>query len=650
MRKITLMLSLLAFVSFAFAQVSGTYRATSDINKQVVTSQAVKAPGDILWEVTFDEATPAWTFGQVSGTKTWNVTDTTPDYGYTNANYQGGTVPVPPLWLYMGWQYVHDWSDSGAKFAWVDGISDLLGAGGNAMQVCNTYIQFDGIDMTGISAPKLSFYQDYKGFNGDHCYIDFSTNGGTSWETLEINQGVAGNAYAEPVFEVFVGDYIGNQGNVSIRFRWETTGTTISGYGYGWQIDDVRIIENALNDLKLVDARMNFFEYIDYTVAGQGDYFHSSSHYGMIPNEEFFSEFANMWFNGMFENKGMNSVAPEFNVIVLNPQDEEIFNETVTATADYATGEVDTLDMIEVDFTLPGGFTSGRYTVIYSINVTGVEDANPADNTDTTYFYVSDTTFARDLGNMTSTTGPCTWLDGNMDGEMIATNYLFLYNTEVVAMDIYIGSQTTAGTQIIGHVMEYSEADETWVDISATPLYEIQENVLGSWISLSFADPILIDLAGEDGKSIKAAIEFYYGSEDNKIWIGVDPTVKDSFWGVTWFLLSGSNANAWYSFTNWANGGLGVRLLTNDADLTAVEPVANNNVSIYPNPSNGMINIDNIDGASVEVMNVLGQIVESINIASTHNTIDMSSYATGTYVVRIVNGSNVSTYKVNITK
>jgi len=63
-----------------------------------------------------------------------------------------------------------------------------------------------------------------------------------------------------------------------------------------------------------------------------------------------------------------------------------------------------------------------------------------------------------------------------------------------------------------------------------------------------------------------------------------------------------------------------------------------------------MINIDNIDGASVEVMNVLGQIVESINIASTHNTIDMSSYATGTYVVRIVNGSNVSTYKVNITK
>jgi len=83
-----------------------------------------------------------------------------------------------------------------------------------------------------------------------------------------------------------------------------------------------------------------------------------------------------------------------------------------------------------------------------------------------------------------------------MDGEMIATNYLFLYNTEVVAMDIYIGSQTTAGTQIIGHVMEYSEADETWVDISATPLYEIQENVLGSWISLSFADPILIDLGG----------------------------------------------------------------------------------------------------------------------------------------------------------
>ncbi|HOY40190.1 MAG TPA: T9SS type A sorting domain-containing protein, partial [Bacteroidales bacterium] len=242
------------------------------------------------------------------------------------------------------------------------------------------------------------------------------------------------------------------------------------------------------------------------------------------------------------------------------------------------------------------------------------------------------------------------WIDGNRDGEMIATNYTFLYNTNITSMDIYIGSQTTAGTQIIGHVMEYNDADETWVDISATALYEIQENVLGSWVNLTFTDPVAIDLAGEDGKSVKAAIEFYYGSTSNKVWIGVDPTVKDSFWGVSWFLVTGSSANTWYSFTNWANGGLGVRLLTDDADLTSVTPVATDNTTIYPNPSNGIINIDNIEGASVEVMNVLGQTVESIEIASAHNTIDMSSYAAGTYVVRIVNGANVTTHKVNITK
>jgi len=563
MKQLFTIFAFILCVQLLLAQQPGDLKITDEV-KHITSIKSAKAAGDILWEVTFDEASPVWTFGQITGTKTWNVTDTTPNWGYTNPNYQGGSVPVPPLWLYMGWNYVHEYSISGANFAWVDGISDLLGAGGNTPQICNTYIQFDGIDLTGVTAPKLSFYQDYKGFNGDHCYIDFSINGGSSWQTLEINQEITGNAYAAPLFELFVGSYIANQSNVSIRLRWETTGTTTSGYGYGWQVDDIRIVENALNDVKLVDARMNFFEYVDYTVAGQEPYFHSSSHYGMIPNEQFSSEFANMWFNGIFKNNGMNSATPSFNVKVLNPQNEEIFNETVTATNNYTTSQIDTLDLIEVDFSLPTGFTSGRYTIIYNIYVTGIEDTNPIDNTDTTYFYVSDNVFARDLGNMTSKTGPCTWLDGNLDGEMIGTNYLFLYNTEVISMDVFIGAQTTPGTEIVGHVMEYNEADGTWFDISTTPLFEIQQNDIGSWVTLTLADPAVIDLAGENGKSIKAAIEFYYGSEDNEIWIGVDPTVKDSYWGVSWYLLSGSSANGWYTFSNWANGGLGIRLLTDD--------------------------------------------------------------------------------------
>jgi len=650
MRKVTLILSMVALASFAMAQVQGVYAPIKEQNKQTLQKKATKAEGDVIWSVSFEESPAVWTMGHDQGTKEWFVADTTPNYGFTSANYQGGTVPVPPLWIYMGWRYVHDYSESGAMFAGVDGISDLLGVGGNTPQICNTWIQFDGLDLTGVMAPKLSFYQNYKALNAAYSYIDFSTDGGTTWTAVEINENVEGNSYGDMLFEKFVGEYIANQPNVSMRFRWQTTTAAIGGYGYGWELDDIAIVENPQNDLKLVGAVMNFFQYIDYTTAGQEGYFHYSSHYGMIPNEQFASDFAIMLFNGMVENKGMNAVAPIFKVSVLDPTDVVIYEEEVTSTVDYTTGMVDTLDLIEVEFAMPDGFTSGRYTVAYEVYADGVEDYNIDDNVDTTYFYVSDTVFARDLDNMTSYTSPSTWLDGGADGEMMGTPYMFLYDTEIINMQVFINENTTPGTAIIGHAMQYNSDEQTWEDISTTALYDIEENVLGSWVNLSFTDPVMVTLDGEDAKEILLAIEFYYGGEDNDIWIGYDPRVTVSAYSCLWYMLSGSTALSWRAFGNWTRGGLGIRAITPDADLNSVPTTEAGVISIYPNPSTGLVNINNVEGASVQVLNIMGQTVASINNASVNNVIDMSTFANGTYIVRVVNGNNVTTQKINIAK
>ena len=75
-----------------------------------------------------------------------------------------------------------------------------------------------------------------------------------------------------------------------------------------------------------------------------------------------------------------------------------------------------------------------------------------------------------------------------------------------------------------------------------------------------------------------------------------------------------------------------------------------NNVTIYPVPSTGLVNIiiDNIkdQGTKIVVQNILGEMIYSIENAETENTIDMSEMNTGTYFARIIRGDNIITKKI----
>ncbi len=66
-----------------------------------------------------------------------------------------------------------------------------------------------------------------------------------------------------------------------------------------------------------------------------------------------------------------------------------------------------------------------------------------------------------------------------------------------------------------------------------------------------------------------------------------------------------------------------------------------NNISIYPNPATDIVNIKGNDIQSVEVYNVLGQIIEVIDNIDVNNlTINTSNYSNGTYLIKITTNSN----------
>ena len=86
--------------------------------------------------------------------------------------------------------------------------------------------------------------------------------------------------------------------------------------------------------------------------------------------------------------------------------------------------------------------------------------------------------------------------------------------------------------------------------------------------------------------------------------------------------------------------------LTYDLPL-GTEDFNANKVAYYPNPVKDVLNlmaVENID--TVTIYNLFGQQLANKTINATEAKVDMSSFATGTYIVNVISNKNVKTIKV----
>ena len=79
---------------------------------------------------------------------------------------------------------------------------------------------------------------------------------------------------------------------------------------------------------------------------------------------------------------------------------------------------------------------------------------------------------------------------------------------------------------------------------------------------------------------------------------------------------------------------------------TTVEENIAEAVSVYPNPANDMFTVANAEGATIVVVNSLGQVVANIENAASNQTIDASNFANGTYFVKV----NEEVVRINVVK
>lgn len=79
-----------------------------------------------------------------------------------------------------------------------------------------------------------------------------------------------------------------------------------------------------------------------------------------------------------------------------------------------------------------------------------------------------------------------------------------------------------------------------------------------------------------------------------------------------------------------------------------IDPVANSNINIYPNPTKGRINIDNISNANIYITDIMGNVIAGKENVKGSSGFDLSGFASGIYLVKIVSDNKVITRKVNV--
>lgn len=118
--------------------------------------------------------------------------------------------------------------------------------------------------------------------------------------------------------------------------------------------------------------------------------------------------------------------------------------------------------------------------------------------------------------------------------------------------------------------------------------------------------------------------------------------------GATTEDISGITAAGAFSVT--VTDALGCTAVETNIPASVSEINTAEMVNIYPNPTNGRLNIVNAENSTIRVYNILGDVVAEIKEASSQTVIDLSGKAAGTYVVKVITDNATTTKRIYLVK
>tara|TARA_B110000902_G_scaffold82968_1_gene98428 strand:+ start:44398 stop:46182 length:1785 start_codon:yes stop_codon:yes gene_type:complete len=583
MKKIYLSILSLSLVSVATAQTTTPTEAVGKIQSPVIKSSKkptnIASDKAILWGPN--------TFGTPSE---WSFTDnaTSGDNWVIGTGAPSGSFAIAAIAS----------TTAADGFALFD--SDLLCSGNqNADVYFNT-----PIDLTGQLAVAVEFESFYRAYVGN-CYVIASTDGVT-WTEVQVHSGLAVNASTtnSEITTTNVSSIVGGSSTAYFGFRY------IGGCDYAWMVDDVSIVTLPDNDVAL-------------TTGWHADIV-TDYEYSMTP----LTQVREMRAGVIVENQGG-------------------LTQTVDVTCDVSDGSSTVATMTTSVISVPGvvdtvwfntGFTpsaNGTYTPTFSI---------PADMVTTNDVFtasgleVNNNLMAHDYG----TTGTFGFNPAAADPTNANSSHSWgnVYYPEVDQMiygiDINFATGTTADLYVLARVQEMDATGS--IQDPLTYNNETDHTVVSSEIgssitTITFPSPslleagkgYLIDVLKVDGTTGPEAM--YFGGTDAS-------QEDDDFSTVGYGPFGAANAINYFSgwdFAPYIRANFDASL---DVTVNTLEGVA-----VFPNPSQGEITITNNNGDAnaIEITNLAGQVVYTVSVSAA-TTVDLGSFGSGVYLVKVSNG------------
>lgn len=478
-------------------------------------------------------------------------------------------------------------------------------AGGNATQ--NASIVFNqNIDLTSEANVLLKFEQSHRRY-AESTYVLWSTNGGTTWNEVEVNGDMATNTNTTnpATLQLNLSNEIGGHDSVRIGFKY--TGN----FDWFWAIDDVKITTPD-----------------DHDVALSGLYWGSTGAWGarlpyyQIPT----AQVTAIDFSGVIANNGMVNQNATFGV----QAGAYVGSSAPTLIPAFSS---DTADCI-------ASFTPATANATITVNA-GVQidstDATPADNTiaGAATIKINPNVYARDLDDIASGSY-------NQGFGFEVGNIFDVYAAdELSAIDVYIHPGANVGAEM--YVKLYSidaqTGDFVFVDESAP--YTLGANdvdalltlpLQGGAFTLNAGEPYLV-VAGSNGDG---------GATDDLI-VG---TCGVSEMQTTFYL--DLTDNTWYYTTATPM----VRMNFSNASVN--ENSLLNSFNVSPNPAAGSATIA-LSGkagadATISIVDVTGKEVYNTLVSSLNGTatveVNTAAFGNGMYLVNVYSNGTKSSKKL----
>ncbi len=613
MRKITLLVLMLALGFASFAQKANQKSLINpDVKERIVfknhsTLPVQRAVGDSIWGNDFSN-TADWTMYHTGGTSPnsggqpgdWEILTTQdPNAGYgtgtiQNSTWQNGFA------IYDADKYGDDTNGEDAYIEFVGTIN------------CSTY---SNIAVTGAQYGRK--WQTTK------MFVEVSTDG-TNWTSYEINTNWTTSVVYDNPINVNISSTAANQPTVHIRFHYH------GGWDYCWNIDDIKLIEGA-----------------DYDLVGQVwiPQFYGAGWYSQMPKS---NHTPLTLFSVPIFNNGAQQVTGLNMTVTIDDGGTQVYNQNTTTTisgnTSLASAGLDTL-YDDIAFN-PDTTATHTYTVNMSVDIAET-DENLANNSlaDPYSFEITDLQIARatTIDRWLSTA----YYTGTVSGDIFGT-IVYLPNPDTVAsMDVFLRANAAAlagGASVTATLYANDPATGNWVEVISSDPYDItaaDTASAGHFVNLPYLQDGFSEIISGGGWYLIGLVS-NYDPASQVVAFGADHSFPHDYQNSVNLTING----VWY----YTSSGVPAFTLNFDHVIGVNSQEIQAGVSIYPNPASTEIHVDHADGATIEVYNLMGQNIMTVENANKFNTVNVEALAAGTYVVKVVNNNEVKTQKINIVK